>query len=79
MNSELTGTVDTVFDNVAGNAIEERILESARISGLAKAGFEAINVLRGKTSMSNAGKNILRTVANTAAVTGITAFLFEGL
>ncbi len=75
-NLELTNTVNTVFDNVAGNTIGDRIFEAAEISGLAKAGLEAINVLQGKTNLPDAGKKTLRATASMAAATGITSYLF---
>ncbi len=75
-NAELTENVEVVFVNVSDNTFGDRVLESAQYTGLAAAGFEAINVLRGKSDLSNAGKSTLRAASSAAAATGITAFLF---
>ena len=59
------------------NTMSDRMVESGKLAGLAAAGFEAIKLLDGKTTLPGAGKQTTRTAANAAAATGITAFLFD--
>ena len=75
-NVEMTKDVETVFINVSDNTVTDRIIESGTYSGLAKAGFESLKMLQGKSNLLDAGKGTLRVSANSAAATGITAFFF---
>jgi hypothetical protein len=75
-NFEITERVGTVSDNIMNNTVADRVFESGEYSGLAAAGFEAIKLMNGKTTLGNAGKQTIRTAANAAAATGITAYLF---
>lgn len=75
-NAEITERMQTVSDNVSNNTVADRVFESGEYSGLAAAGFEAIKFMNGKTTFANAGTQTIRTAANAAAATGITAFLF---
>ena len=75
-NDTIRDCVETVTDNVANNKVSDRMVESGELAGLAAAGFEAIKLMDGKTTLPQAGKQTIRTAANAAAATGITAFLF---
>ena len=75
-NDTITNRVKTVTENMADNTMSDRIVESGELAGLAAAGFEAIKLMEGKTTLPEAGKQTIRTAANVAAVTGVTAFLF---
>lgn len=75
-NPEITQRVQNVYDNISNNTVSDRVFESGEYSGLAAAGFEAIKLMNGKTTLGKAGKQTIRTAANAAAATGITAFLF---
>ena len=75
-NIEITESVNNVSENVADNTIADRAFESGEFTGLAAAGFEAIKLMNGKTTLPLAGKQTIRTAANAAAATGVTAFLF---
>ena len=76
INLDLSEDVDTVFIVVEDNTMTDRIIESGEYTGLAAAGLEAINMLQGKSNLSDAGKRTLRASASAAAAAGITAFLF---
>ena len=75
-NETITNQVETVSDNIANNTMTDRMVESGEYAGLVAAGFEAIKLIDGKTTLPVAGKQTIRTAANAAAATGITAFLF---
>ncbi|EED34890.1 conserved hypothetical protein [Luminiphilus syltensis NOR5-1B] len=75
-NSGLSETTGNVFDAVADNTITDRVTESAELAGLVSAGREAISMLNGDSSLSDAGKRSISTVVQAAAATGITAYLF---
>jgi len=72
----INNCVETVTNNVANNMKTDRMVESAELAGLAAAGLEAIKLMDGKTTLEQAGEQTVRTAANAAAATGITAFLF---
>ena len=76
-NRELTENTDRVLDNLADNTLTDRVSESAEIATLVSAGREAIELLRGNTEVSASAKRVIGTVAQTAAATGITAYLFS--
>ena len=75
-NDTITNRVEIVTENMADNTMSDRMVESGELAGLAAAGFEAIKLMDGKTTLAEAGKQTIRTAANAAAVTGVTAFLF---
>ncbi|MEP2298996.1 MAG: hypothetical protein ABJJ39_02140, partial [Kangiellaceae bacterium] len=75
-NEALTHEVTSALEDLSDNSITDRIFESGEYTGLVAAGFEALKLLDGKTTIPAAGKNTIRTAANAAAATGITAFLF---
>ncbi|MEP6356061.1 MAG: hypothetical protein ABJ081_05220 [Hyphomicrobiales bacterium] len=75
-NEDLTRDVASTSENLSGNTIPDRVFESGEYAGLIAAGFEALKLLDGKTTIPAAGKNTIQTAANAAAATGITAFLF---
>jgi len=75
-NAEITERMQTVSDNISDNTVSDRVFESGEYSGLAAAGFEAIKLMNNKTTLGKAGKQTIRTAANAAAATGITAYLF---
>ena len=76
-NAEMNSQVHGVFAEVADNSVIDRVAESAEISGLVSTGLAALRVLKGESSVGDAGKNMARTVVNAAAATGITAYLFS--
>lgn len=76
-NADMNSQVHGVFAEVADNSVIDRVAESAEISGLVSTGLAALRVLRGESSVGDAGKNVARTVVNAAAATGITAYLFS--
>ncbi len=76
-NAQLTQTVDGTFEDLAGNTVSDRMIESAEIAGLAAAGLETIKALTDGADAGEAGKRIAGTVVSAAATTGITAFLFS--
>lgn len=76
-NAGMTQKVDGTFDDLADNTITDRVIEAAEFSGLAAAGLEAINVLTGKSNVSDSGKRVVATSVSTSVATGITAFLFS--
>ncbi len=75
-NFEITERMQNVSDNISNNTVADRVFESGEYAGLAAAGFEAIKLMNGKTTLGKAGKQTIRTAANAAAATGITAYLF---
>lgn len=76
-NADMTATIDGGFDEMADNTLSDRITESAELTGLLSAGREALAVLHGNADVSEASKRTLSAVVQTAAATGITAFLFS--
>ena len=76
-NDKLTQQINGTFEDLAGNTISDRMIESAEITGLAAAGLETIKALREGSDAGEAGKRIAGTVVSASAATGITAFLFS--
>lgn len=76
-NLELTGEVGGVFDAVEDNTIEAQIIKYAGLVGLAAAGREAIAVLQGKATPSEAAEGSLSSIIQAATATGLTAYLFS--
>ena len=79
-NQELTGDVEDTMDGISvsssGGQILESAVESAGLTGLVAAGFEAIQVLNGKKEISDVGREGIKaaTVAGTSTV--LVAYLF---
>jgi len=55
----------------------DRAIESSAYAGLAIAGKEAINLMRGKQDLSGLGENISKAAIVTSSSTLIVAYLFN--
>ena len=75
-NEEITNNMDKVITDIADNTFTDRVGESAFINGLAAAGLEAIEVLSGKKSTSDAGINIFKSTGVATTSTALVAYLF---
>jgi len=75
-NTEITEKMDGTLDDVADNTNFDRIEESAELAGLVAAGREAIKVLGGKQSVSEAGINAVKATSVAATSTALVAYLF---
>ena len=76
-NAEITEHMDNTLDDIADNTILDRTEESAELAGLVAAGREAIKVLSGDQSMSEAGMNAAKAATVAATSTAWVAYLFS--
>jgi hypothetical protein len=75
-NEEITDKMDEVIADTADNTLDDRIGESASLTGLAAAGLETIEVLSGRKEASKAGIDVLKSVGVAATSTALVAYLF---
>ena len=68
--------MDDAISDVADNTVTDRVGESAGLAGLAAAGLETIEVLRGRKNAPDAGIDVLKTAGVAATSTALVAYLF---
>ena len=85
LNENITQDVGGVIEELSENAptgegmeslIEDRVFESAGLTGLAAAGFEAIQVLHGKRKISDVANEGMRGAVVAGTSTALVAYLF---
>ena len=76
-NKVITEKMDDTLGDISDNTIVDRTVEGVEIVGLVAAGREAINVLNGKQSVSEAGINVAKALTVTATSTALVAYLFS--
>jgi len=76
-NQVITEKMDGTLADISDNTIVDRTVEGVEIVGLVAAGREAINVLGGKQSVSEAGANVVKAMTVTATSTALVAYLFS--
>ncbi|MFC1720043.1 hypothetical protein ACFL00_02765 [Pseudomonadota bacterium] len=76
-NVEITEHMDLTVDDISDNTILDRTEESAELAGLVAAGREAIKVIGGKRSMSEAGINAAKAATVAATSTALVAYFFS--
>lgn len=75
-NEEITQDVYGVVEALSENSLADRVSESAGYAGLAAAGFEAIQVLRGKKELSAGAPEGLKGAFVAGTSTALVAYFF---
>jgi len=76
-NDDITAHINDVIEKIGTNTVFDRAIESGAYVGLAAAGKEVIDLLRGKQDMSGAGEGVAKAAGLASSSTLIASFLFS--
>jgi len=76
-NEDITSHINDVIEQIGSNTVLDRAIESGAYVGLAAAGKEVINLLRGKQELSGAGESIAKAAGVASGSTLIASYLFS--
>lgn len=76
-NEDITSHINDVIEQIGSNTVLDRTIESGVYVGLAAAGKEVIDLLRGKQELSGAGEGIVKAAGIASGSTLIASFLFS--
>ena len=77
LNTDLSETVDSDIDALAGNTIDDRVLESGGLAATIATGQELVEMLQGKREFPEAVTNVAKKTSTAGAATAIAAYLFS--
>ena len=76
-NDEITAHIDKIIDQIGENTISDRAFDSMEFAGLASAGKQTIEMIRGKKDLSGAGAEVVKSAMLASSSTLIASYLFS--
>jgi hypothetical protein len=76
-NDEITDHIDKIIGQMSSNSIFDRAFDSGELAGLAVAGKETIDILRGKQNVSGAGAEVAKSAIVVSSSTLLASYLFS--
>ena len=76
-NAELTTDVEQTLAAISATSIEDQVLESAGLTGLAAAGYQAIRVLNGEKAPHDIAQEGIKGAAVAGTTTALVAYFFS--
>ena len=77
LNADLSQTVDSDIDALAGNSIDDRVLESGGLAATVATGQELVEMLQGRREFPKAVGEVVKKAGTAGAATAIAVYLFS--
>ncbi|MFK5948395.1 MAG: hypothetical protein QM500_06460, partial [Methylococcales bacterium] len=76
-NDEITTHIDQILDQMSKNTLADKAFDSMALGGLAAAGKQTIDLIRGKTDLSGMGNEVAKSALIASNSTLVASYLFS--